>query len=76
MIFTKVAWIAGLAVFAAMCWLAIIGFSPVVPLLITAIALFVLIGGGNLVNGRASPYGSRGGRPPRGTDGPDGPGPS
>jgi hypothetical protein len=70
MIFTRIAWVAGLALFAAMCWLAIVGFTPVVPLLVTAVALFVLVGGGNLVNGRTSPYENRGGRPPSGPEDP------
>ena len=55
MIFTRVAWILGLMVVAAMLWLAIIGFTPFVPILVTAVALLILVGGGNFLNGRSTP---------------------
>lgn len=57
MIFTKIAWVFGLLVVATMCWLAIRGLSIVVPFLVTGLVLVVLVGGGNLLNGRSSPYG-------------------
>jgi len=60
-IFTRIALVLGLAIVCATLWLAIIGFTPAVPLLVTAVVLLVLIGGGNLINGRSSPYGGRGG---------------
>jgi len=65
MIFTRIAWVAGLLLLATMCWLAIQGLSTVVPLLVTGFVLVLLIGGGNFINGRSSPSGN-GGRPPGG----------
>lgn len=61
MIFTKVAWLAGWALLVFMCWLAIRGWTTIVPLLVTGFVLLVLIGGGNVLNARRSPY-ARGGR--------------
>src|ERR1039458_7320370 len=52
-----------------MCWLAATGFTPVVPVLVTAIALLVLVGGGNMIRGRSSPYGGGGGQGPGGPAG-------
>jgi hypothetical protein len=54
-IFTRIAWVVGLMVVAAMLWLAIIGFTPFIPILVTAIALLVLVGGGNYLSGRSTP---------------------
>ncbi|MGH9047831.1 MAG: hypothetical protein ACRDVW_11060 [Acidimicrobiales bacterium] len=71
MIFTRIALVVGLAVVATMCWLAIDGFKPVVPLLVTAIALVALVGGGSIVGGRSS----RGGRAPGAGREAEGPGP-
>jgi hypothetical protein len=73
-IFTKIAWVLGLVLLTTMCWLAVTGFTPVVPFLVTTFALFALIGGGNLINGRASPYGGHGGRGPSEPEGPPGAG--
>ena len=74
MIFTKIAWVLGLMLLATMCWLAAMGFTPVVPFLVTAFALFALIGGGNLIGGRSSPYGGHVGRGPSEPEGPPGAG--
>ncbi len=60
MIFTRIAWVLGLAIFAAMCWLAVDGFKPVVPFLVTAVVLVALVGGGNVIGGRSSYGGGRG----------------
>ena len=64
MIFTRIAWLAGLVLLALLCWLAIRGLTIVVPFLVTAFVLLVLVGGGNLLGGRSSPThgGGRGGR--------------
>ncbi len=62
MIFTRIAWVAGLAVFTAMCWLGIEGFKPVVPLIVTAVALVALIAGGNVIGGRSGSRGRGGAR--------------
>jgi hypothetical protein len=59
-IFTRIAWVIGLALFATLCWMAIDGFSPVVPLLLTTVVIVVLVAGGNVIGGRSS-YGGRGG---------------
>ena len=72
MIFTRIAWVLGLALFAGMCWLAVDGFAPIVPFLVTAIALFVLVGGGNLIQGRSPFPGGRRGQPTSGPKGPEG----
>ncbi|MGH8996425.1 MAG: hypothetical protein ACRDYB_10420 [Acidimicrobiales bacterium] len=55
MIFTRISWVLGLMALAAMLWLAIIGLTPFIPILVTAIALLVLVGGGNFLNGRSTP---------------------
>ena len=60
MIFTRLAWILGLALLAAVCWLAIAGLSPAVPLLVTGAVLVVLVGGGNFLRGRSQPGPTRG----------------
>jgi hypothetical protein len=57
-IFTRIAWVLGLAVFVGLCWLASIGFPPAAPLVVTAVVLVVLIGGGNLLRGRSPSGGS------------------
>jgi hypothetical protein len=68
-IFTRIALVIGLVLVATMCWLAATGFTPVVPVLVTAIALLVLVGGGNMIRGRSSPYGGRRGQAPGGPEG-------
>ena len=70
MIFTRIALVIGLVLVAAMCWLAATGFTPVVPFLVTAIALLVLVGGGNLIQGRPPPYGGGRRHAPGGPEGP------
>jgi hypothetical protein len=69
-IFTRIAWVVGLALFATLCWMAIDGFSPAVPLLVTAIVIVVLVGGGNLIGGRSTPSGRSRARTPE-RDGPE-----
>jgi hypothetical protein len=69
-IFTRLAWVIGLALFATLSWMAIDGFSPAVPLLVTAIVIVVLVAGGNLIGGRSTPSG----RSRAGSGDPDGPG--
>jgi hypothetical protein len=54
-IFTRLAWVIGLALFATLCWMAIDGFSPADPLLVTAIVIVVLVAGGSLIGGRSTP---------------------
>ena len=61
MIFTRLAWLLGLALVAFVCWLAIRGLTIMVPLLVTALVLVLLIGGGAMIGGRPSPRGGRGG---------------
>jgi hypothetical protein len=56
-IFTRIAWLIGLALFATMCWMAIDGFSPVMPFLVTTIVIVVLVAGGNAIGGRSTPGG-------------------
>lgn len=63
MIFTRIAWVIGLALFATLCWMTIDGFSPGVPLLVTSVVIVVLIAGGNLIGGRSSPGGRSPARP-------------
>ena len=62
MIFTRAAWVPGVALVGFLCWLAVNGITQVVPLLVTAFALLALIGGGNFINGRSRPYGGHGAR--------------
>jgi len=67
--------LAGLVLVGGMCWLAASGFSPVYPFLVTALAMIVLVGGGNLIGGRTPPRGGHGapssveaeGSPPEGS---------
>jgi len=56
-IFTRIAWVIGLALFATLCWMAIDGFAPAVPLLVTTVAIVLLIVGGNVIGGRSTPGG-------------------
>jgi hypothetical protein len=56
-IFTRIAWVAGLAVFAGMCWLAVLGFPPAGPLVITAVVLVALVAGGGALRGRSTSRG-------------------
>ncbi len=58
MVFTRIARVLGLAVFAGLCWLASVGFPPAAPLVVTAVVLVVLIGGGNVLRGRSPSGGS------------------
>jgi hypothetical protein len=69
-IFTRLAWVIGLALFAMLCWMAIDGFSPAVPLLVTAIVIVVLVAGGNAIGGRSTP-GGRSGAQMGDADGPE-----
>ncbi len=63
MIFTRIAWVAGLAAFAGLCWLAVLGFPPAGPLVVTAVVLVALIAGGSALRGRSAPKGPGGGHP-------------
>jgi hypothetical protein len=63
-IFTRIAWVAGLLLVVALCWLAIRGLTTVVPFLVTGLVLVILIGGGNVIHGRGAP--PMGGREPPG----------
>ena len=56
MIVTRTAQVLGILAFGGLVILAIAGFTPAVPLVVTAVALVVLIGGGNLLAGR-NPHG-------------------
>lgn len=73
MIATKAAIAAGVAAVGLLCWLAVDGVAVATELLVSAVALCVLVGGGNWLADRR-------GRPvPRSPDavrtrGPDGPG--
>jgi hypothetical protein len=55
MIFTKIAWLIGLALVATMTWLAFDGLTIVVPFLVTGFVLLLLVGGGNMIGGRSAP---------------------
>jgi hypothetical protein len=59
-IFTRIATVLGLMLVGLLCWLAAAGFGPVYPFLITAVVMVVLVGGGNLIQGRSPPYGGHG----------------
>ncbi len=65
MIVTRTAWVLGILAFGALVVMAIAGFGPAVPLVITAVALVALIGGGNWLAG-PNPHG----RPPAPRPGP------
>jgi hypothetical protein len=69
-IFTRIAWVIGLALFATLCWMALDGFSPAVPLLVTAIVIVLLVAGGNVIGGRSTPGGPSRTRPGD-SDGPE-----
>ncbi len=65
MLFTRIAWLLGLAALGGLFWLAIIGFPPAAPLLITGVVLVGLVAGGSALRGRSSAGRARGsGRPP------------
>jgi len=68
-IFTRIATVLAVMLVGLMCWLAAAGFGPVYPFLITAIVMVVLVGGGNLIQGRSPPYGGHG-RAPSEPEGP------
>lgn len=52
----RVAVVGGVVVLGALIALAVAGFTPVVPILITVGALVVLVGGGNWLGGRSTPH--------------------
>ncbi len=54
MIVTRLAIGVGVVLFGGLCWLAIDGVGLAAELLITAVALVVLVGGGNWLAGRGS----------------------
>ncbi|MDA8310048.1 MAG: hypothetical protein M0Z46_05455 [Actinomycetota bacterium] len=56
---TKVAAVGCLALLGFVCWLAAAGVGPAREGLISVFALVVLVGGGNLLSGRAGTYGGR-----------------
>ncbi len=60
MTFTKVAVVGGLALLAVVCWLAVSGLGVAREGLISFFALVLLVGGGNLLSGRAGSRGRRG----------------
>jgi len=62
-IFTRIAWVAGLAVFAGLCWLAVLGFPPAGPMVVTAVVLVALIAGGSALRGRSTSRGPGDGAP-------------
>ena len=72
MIFTRIAMVVGFALVGVLCWLAAAGFGPVYPFLVTAAVMVLLVGGGNLIQGRSPPHG--GGPAPSDADGPSGEG--
>jgi len=51
--FTRLAWVIGLVVLAGLCTLGAIGFTSIIPVLITLAVLVVMVAGGNLLSGRA-----------------------
>lgn len=55
MIVTKLAIGVGVVLVGVLCWLAIAGVAIAAELVITAVALVVLVGGGNWLGGRRSP---------------------
>jgi hypothetical protein len=61
---TRLAVVLGVAVLGALCFLAAIGFTPLVAPLVTVVLLVVLVGGGNLLSDR----GQKRSRRPRQTD--------
>jgi hypothetical protein len=54
-IVSKLALGACVVLFGGLCWLAVAGVAVAAELLITALALLVLVGGGNWLAGRRSP---------------------
>ena len=76
MIATRAAIAAGVAAVGLLCWLAVDGVAVATELLVSAVALCVLVGGGNWLAGHlgrpgAGPPPPGGGRP---TSGPEGQG--
>jgi hypothetical protein len=59
MTFTKIAVVGGLVLLGFVCWLAASGFGAAREGLISFFVLVALVGGGNLLAGRAGPYGRR-----------------
>ncbi len=55
---TRLALAFGVLVLAFLCYLVAIGSAAATGLLITAMALVVLIGGGNWISGRSTPRGA------------------
>ena len=74
MIVTRLSIVAGIIVFAFLCWMAIEGVADARNLVITVVALFLLIAGGNALRGRSS-YGEGQHAAPRPTGSPAPPGP-
>lgn len=61
MTFTKVAIVVGLALLAVVIWLAVSGLGVAREGLVSLFALVLLVGGGNLLSGRAGSRSRRGG---------------
>ncbi len=53
----------GVGVFGFLCYLAFRGSAPATGLVVTAVALVVLVGGGNWLGGRSTPHGAPPGPP-------------
>lgn len=60
MTYTKVAVVGCLALLGFVCWLAASGLGAAREGVISLFALVLLVGGGNLLSGRAGSYGRRG----------------
>jgi hypothetical protein len=56
---TRLAVVLGVLLLGALCFLAAIGFTPLVAPLVTVVLLVVLVGGGNLLSGRSQHGGRR-----------------
>jgi hypothetical protein len=63
---TRLAVACGVLAFAGLCYLAALGSRPATEVLVTGIALVVLVGGGNWINGRGQTARS-GAHPPSST---------
>lgn len=74
MIFTRIAMVISVMLLGVLCWLAAAGFGPVYPFLVTAIVMVILVGGGNLIQGRSPPHGGGRSHAPSEPDGPSGEG--
>jgi hypothetical protein len=58
-IVTRMALVLGIGLFGFLCWLATLGFTPAVALVVTTAVLFVLVAGGNALRGRSGSGGTR-----------------